>query len=478
MPRVMLRDLGVAALAAVILLPVLTPRLYASDEIQYFSYLRSLWFDRDVSFENEYRALLARGVSVDSGFADTNLALTTDTGLRPNFGTMGSAILWAPFYAVGDVVARTMRRAGSDVAVDGYSRPYVVAVAVGSVVYGLLALVLAASSARALFAADHTGRPAAGRGAAAAAVVLAGTPLLFYMCIAPVFAHATSAFAVSLFVFIWLRVRQSWRVSGLVALGAAAGLMAMVREQDAFLVIGPVVDMLRAIIRRQRQGHRFEPAPRVAALCGGAIAGVVTVLPQIWAYVLLNGRPGPSPLVARKMSWSAPHAAGVLFSPEHGFFLWTPLAVLAIAGLVLAVMRNRSLDPAAVETRWVAVVALVMIASQVYVAGSVESWTVAGSFGQRRFVALTPLLVIGLAALRAAVAKARPVRLAVGGAILLCLWWNLGLMAQFGLHTMDRQRLTLGQNAWQTFVVLPREAPAIAYRYFTDRASFYRRARQ
>ena len=43
-----------------------------------------------------------------------------------------------------------------------------------------------------------------------------------------------------------------------------------------------------------------------------------------------------------------------------------------------------------------------MVAAQVYVSGSVESWTVAGAFGQRRFVALTILLTIGLAAVLAA----------------------------------------------------------------------------
>ena len=467
-PRVAVRDVIVAAAAAALLLPVLTPRLYASDEIQYFSYLRSLWFDRDLSFENEYRALLARGVAVDSGFADTNLTLTTATGLRPNFGTIGSAILWSPFYAAGDAIARVMRRAGREIAVDGYSRPYIVAIAIGSVIYGLLALVLAAASARALF----------GRATAASAIVLIGTPLFFYMCIAPGFAHATSAFAVSLFVFVWLRVRQSWRTPGLVALAATAGLMAMVREQDAFLIIGPVLDIVRAMVRRLRPGNRFEPAPRLPALAAAVIAGAITVLPQVWAYLVLNGRPGPSPLVSRKMSWHAPHASGVLFSPEHGFLFWTPLALLAIVGLLSAALRRPS-DPIGAETRWIAVLALVMVASQVYVAGSVESWTVAGSFGQRRFIALTPLLVLGLASLITVIAtQPRGLRLAVHAVIALCIWWNLGLMAQFGLHTMDRQRLTLRHNVWQTFMVLPREAPAVAYRYFTNRASFYGRDRQ
>ena len=39
-----------------------------------------------------------------------------------------------------------------------------------------------------------------------------------------------------------------------------------------------------------------------------------------------------------------------------------------------------------------------MVALQVYVSGAVESWTVAGAFGQRRFVSITMILVVGLAA--------------------------------------------------------------------------------
>jgi hypothetical protein len=42
------RELLVLVAAFALSLPAVTPRIYASDEIQYFSYLRSLWFDRDV----------------------------------------------------------------------------------------------------------------------------------------------------------------------------------------------------------------------------------------------------------------------------------------------------------------------------------------------------------------------------------------------------------------------------------------------
>jgi len=46
-------------------------------------------------------------------------------------------------------------------------------------------------------------------------------------------------------------------------------------------------------------------------------------------------------------------------------------------------------------------------------------------------------------------------------------------MAQFGLNTMDRQRLTLAENARETFITLPMHAPALAWRYLTNRSSFY-----
>ena len=124
-------------LAFVLALPAVTPRIYASDEVQYFAYLRSLWFDGDVSFENDYRRFYDRGVAADAGFHETFLERTTETGRRINFATLGCALLWSPFYAVADgwVLATGGPR-------DGDSRPYVAAVAYGSAVYGFLALLV------------------------------------------------------------------------------------------------------------------------------------------------------------------------------------------------------------------------------------------------------------------------------------------------------------------------------------------------
>lgn len=442
-------------------LPAVTARLYSSDEVEYFSYLRSLWFDHDVSFENEYRYFYDHRIAQTPDFHQTFLELQTSTGRRINYGTIGCAMLWAPFYGVADVATRVMRAMGRTVEVDGYAQPYLSAVAYGSAFYGFAAVVIAIAVARRMVGKYET---------SSGVIVWLGTPLLFYMYVAPPFSHACSAFAVALFVAIWLKVRETWSVRGIVVLALAAALMAMVREQDILCALGPAVDF--ALERNQR------PQRKLMAAAVGAAAFLIGYLPQLIAYQALNGFPRPSPLVTRKMFWYSPHALQVLLDPEHGFFFWTPLALLAVAGLILLVAVARSVIGEEAETgddRQIAGCMLLMVAMQVYVSGAVESWTVAGAFGQRRFVAVTIFLVIGLAAFRRWVAF-RGARLAANIAVALCVWWNLALTLEFGTSMMDRQKLELRRNAYDAFVTLPRTAPKLLYRYFTNRSSFYKPA--
>jgi hypothetical protein len=113
-----------------------------------------------------------------------------------------------------------------------------------------------------------------------------------------------------------------------------------------------------------------------------------------------------------------------------------------------------------------------VVASQVYVSGSVATWTLAGAFGQRRFVGLTVCLVVGVAWL---LSRASPPlrRFVVVPVLVLAAWWNLGLAFQFAERSMDRQRLEPLRNARTTFLDLPGRVPALVYRYLFARGSFY-----
>jgi hypothetical protein len=463
--RLSRRELLTLVVAFAVSLPAVTPRLYSSDEVQYFSYLRSLWFDRDVSFENEYRYFYDHQIAQTPDFHETFLERQTPAGRRINFGTIGSAILWAPFYGIADLSTRLARAAGSSIPADGFSRPYIAAVAYGSAFYAFAAILLGIRAARIIIG---------GGGLFGGCAVWLGTPLFFYMYIAPPFSHACSAFAVALFITVWLHVRRAWSAGGAAALGLSGALVAMVREQDIFFLLGPAVDFAVSAAVGQR-AMRFV---RVAVY--GCVSFVVGMLPQLLAYQALNGHPSPSTYVTRKMYWHSPHALRVLFDPEHGFLFWTPLAAIAIAGLLTLTRGSRHLkaEDRGVETDQarVAWCLVLMVALQVYVSGAVDSWTVAGAFGQRRFVAVSAILIIGLAALWQQVSTYAYGRVALGLTVAMCVYWNLALVALFGTRMMDRQRIELRRNAYDAFITLPRMAPGLAWRYFVPRDSFYQSA--
>jgi len=437
-------------------LPLVTPRIRGADEIEYFSYLRSAVFDRDLEFGNEYRHFYDADPEALQGFKRTFLDLREPrTGRHINFAPLGSGLLWSPFYLLAHLGVLAARSAGVEVAADGFSWPYVAAVCYASALYCFLGLLLIHDALR-----RHGCREPAASWSVAA--VWLATPVLYYMALAPAFSHACSVFTVSLLLWLALRVRERglgrWR--DWVCVGGVGGLAGLVREQDALFLVAPAVWLVIETVR-----HRAWMAgvARAGAL---AVAAALVFCPQLLAYRAINGSFGPSRLVARKMTFTSPHFFEVLLDPGHGLLLWSPVLALALVGLFLG-WRSRP--------GTVAVLALAL-GLQVWINGSVESWSQAGAFGARRFVSATPVFAWGLAAVLALVLP----RLGrgVGAATLaLFVWWNLSLMVQFGLKLMDRQALEWPQVAVNQITEVPPRLGRAAWLFFSDRESLVRESR-
>jgi len=450
------RGTGGRALVLLFLLtlPLVTPKIRGADEIEGFAYLRSLVFDHDLEFGDEYQHFYAADPAGLAGFKSTFLdRRETETGRHINFAPLGSALLWAPFYLLAHAGVLVGRALGGGTAADGFSWPYVAAVCYSSALYGLAGLLLVHDTLR-----RHGAIPEPAASLAVGALWLA-TPLLYYMTVAPAFSHAASVFAVALLV--WLGLRAATRAEAgafdWALAGAAGGLAALVREQDGLFLLFPA-----GLLAAQGLTRRAGWATLRRGLAMGAAAGLV-FLPQLLAYRTLTGRPSPSRLVARKMSWSSPHLLQVLFDPGHGLFAWSPLLLVASAGTAFLVWRRRDLT---------AVLLALCLLAQVWINGAVESWTQAGAFGSRRFVSSTPVFAWGLAALLAAVPPRRA-RLAAAGVVLFA-WWNVSLMAQFGLKLMDRQRLEWPRVAANQVSGVPRHILRAAWLFFTDRERLVR----
>jgi hypothetical protein len=383
-------------------LPLVTPRIAESDAVEYFSYLPSLLIDHDLDFTDEYQAFYDEDPEGRAGFKETFLDRSTATGLKLNFGPIGTALLWSPFYLATHLVVGSA---------DGMSQPYRTAVSFASALYAAVGLLLCYRLAR---------RYAEPFLSFAAVVALWwATPVAYYMYVAPGMSHASSLFAVALFFTLW-----PWAVSGGVSRwavwGASAGLMALVREQDLFFAVAVPLAVLGLADRWKR----------LFAIGAFGAAAFLVFLPQLAAYQVLNGAPSPSPLVQRKMIWYSPHFFEVLFSSEHGLFFWSPILLLFFAGSLLLLRKDRLAG----------LLLLSAFAAQVYISGAVDSWTQAGAFGARRFVGATALFAVW----GALVLDALEPRLKRAGIAAVCsifVLWNVSLMIQFGLGLMNRDRL-------------------------------------
>jgi hypothetical protein len=344
-------------------------RVIVGDATHHYVQLRSIVFDRDLDFENDYTGL-ARSANTEPapGWLDRT---RTASGLVRNYMPVGPALLWMPLFVVAASFGWIGATVGFSAPPDGFDR-YLQQV---PGITGVLAVMLAAILTRRLIA------PRDGHQAALLATwsIWVGTHALYYSLVSPAYSHAASMLTSTIFVAHWLRHRGGWSVGSLAASGALAGLAALMRWQDAVFFIVPFVEALRW------------SRPATARLTGigcALIAFLVVFSPQMVVWTVLYGQPFALPQGPSFMRWLAPHPFAVLFSDYHGLFAWAPLLVPAVIGLVAVLWRDR---------RAALPIGLVLVASW-YTNAAVADWWAGEAYGARRFLSLFPLFAIGLSA--------------------------------------------------------------------------------
>lgn len=375
-----------------------------SDGFYYFAHLRSLWFDGDENLANDYRLL---------GFGDkAHLFVPTPTGYAQTAWSVGPSLAWAPFFAVGDRIARTLAARGHAVAVDGTSYPYRQSVCVAGLVWGLLGLFFCYRLAR-LYT-------RAGWAAMALTIVALGSFLLWYLVKEPSMAHAPSMAAVAAFTWLWAATRGDRTTWQWAALGLLAGVMGVMRWQNVLIVLLPAIEWLVLAIGHARARSR---EALIGDLRNGVLfvaLAVVGLLPQLLAWKAIYGTwLAVSPISPQIRLWDS-RWPEVLWSSRNGLFAMSPVLYVGALGLLLLWRRDRLAT----------VAALTAFAAMVYLNGAVQDWWGGAGFGGRRFDATLPLLVLGtaLALERSAAWVATHPRVVVGLAGMALVVWNLTLM--------------------------------------------------
>jgi hypothetical protein len=402
------------ALLGLWMLPAVYGRV-GGDGFEYYALLRSPLIDRDLDFRNDFAGLGAREVLTPSGEV---------TARTP----VGTALLWLPAFVAAHAAA-TVGAWTSGAPNDGFGPLYQSAATSSSFVAALLALLVIERLLRR--------RHSPALALLAVLAIWLATPLHFYMVATPSMSHAASVFAATLLTAAWLRARRLWTPAAWTTAGAAGALVALVRAQDAVLLVPPLLDLLAG----RPEGEAGPPAARISR---GRLAGAFLAPPVaagalqlgVWA-ALYGGRFLDVVLAQNLVGGGETHVLDVLFAARHGLFTWTPLYLLCALGW--AAMARR-------EPRLAALFGATFAAA-VLVNAVIQDWWGSHAFGQRRLLALTPVFALGLGRAIAALA-ARPLVAVAALLAPLALWtWQFESIFNSELLAGKGQAVTLDRLA-------------------------------
>ena len=340
-----------------------------------------------------------------------------------------------------------------------FRSPYVVAMALATALYGFLALWISFQIAR---------RYVAERWAFLATIgIWFASSLPVYMYFNPSWSHAHSAFAIALFLWYWNKTRDTRTLRQWILLGLIAGLMMNVYYVSAVMLLLPffeLVKRLRVAIPEHKRGMRSLVFDGILFACTALLAFLPTLITKkiIFGSYLNFG-------YTERWYLKSPALLKVCFSSEHGLFSWTPIIVPAVVGLFFLARHDRNL------ARYL----LIVFAVYLYAIGCYQDWNGIASFGNRFFVSLTPLFVLGLAALFDRLAhswkRCRTVILATASLSLFILW-NLGMMYQWGVHLIPtRGPISWHEAVYNQFAVVPGSAYRNLEDYLTRRGRLMQR---
>ena len=390
---ILLLVLGLPPLVLQLAAPV--PRLDA-DAVEYFAHVRSLYFDHDLDFADEFAhfGILSRGDKVRP----------TATGHRRTIFSVGPALVWMPFYAVGDLAARL---AGT--VEDGYSPYHIRAVGLASLVYGLAGLFVVFRILDELFGATVAFWTSV--------LLLYATFLFWYVTYEAAVSHAVSFFAAAFALGVWWPARRELRPRRALILGLLLGVAATVRWQNGLLLLLPAASLLMDLRRK--------PAVTMRTGLLVLVAFFVGALPQMLAWKAIFGQYllADPPHGKDFLRLGHPYLLLTFFSSRHGLLYWTPVLWGGFLGFVPLFRRDRFTT--------LALGAPLLVMSYVNVCSG--DWWAGGSFSNRRFDSVLPLLALGLGGSLAWVVDAvrhRPLRVA-GAAGLAFVLWNQLLIVQY-----------------------------------------------
>lgn len=412
-------------------------RMIVWDNYGYYLYLPAFFIYDDPGMENrEWAAALNEKYKPTTTFYQV---VEGHENRRTLKYSMGTAILWSPFFFIAHVLAEPLGYPA-----DGLSPPYSWAILLGGCLYAFIGLWFLRKVLLKYFS----------DGVAAIVLVLItmGTNYWVQTASDTVMPHST-LFALNA-VILWCVIRwhETKSFGYAIAIGALIGVGTLMRPTEIFWILVPIlwqVTSWRTFFEKLKMF--LIEWKKVLALC---LAGAVFVFLQMaywkftsgkWVFYTYNER----------FNWQSPFFMEAMFSYKKGWMLYTPMMLFCFWGFYFMWKYGRSIFLSL----------FVFVFAFTWIVMSWECWWYAACFSIRGLMEMYPAMALALGFLIMHLSAERKwYRIPAGIGIGLLLLLNLFQHWQFNHGIIDAERMTKSYY-WKVFgaVEKPEE-----YQYLLD----------
>jgi hypothetical protein len=343
-------------------------RIIASDGLGYYSYLPALFIDQDPAFtrvtQQEAKIL---------GYPDYKPAYLVNSGdKKVNKYFTGEALLLLPFFLTALLFSTLTGNA-----VDGYSFFFQVFTGLGALFYLFLGLfflrkILEYLHIRAVFV------------MLTVVSVLLGTNLFYYSLWQPSMSHVFSFFAINGFLWFGMQATRSWENKTAWKAGLFFGFVFLLRPTNVIVIL--LTPFLAGDSKLFLRFLKDILAKKVAMLIALSTFFIFCVL-QMAAWYWQTGHLIMYSYGGEGFNFGHPEMLKVLFGYRKGLFLYTPLALFALVGLIPLAFRN-----------WLQLLSmLTFLMTGTYIISSWWGWDYGDGFGLRAFIDFYGVFAILLA---------------------------------------------------------------------------------
>lgn len=288
--------------------------------------------------------------------------------------SMGTAVLYAPFFILAHVLAEPL-----GFAPDGFSSIYHFFIQFSSLFYLIIGLLFL----RKLLLKHYTESLVA----LTIGIVFFGTNLLYYSSVESAMSHSYTFSLTCVLLFLIDKYYARPSVKTILFLGVVAGLIILIRPLNGILCMSillynttnnPIKNRLDFIKQHLKHVLLF------------FVTTLLVILPQLIYYKYVTGDfLAFSYGEKEKFYFSNPHLIDVLFSFRKGWFIYTPIMLITIIGWFI--IRKHNLQGFKTSLS-------IIFPLYLFLVSSWWCWWYGGSFSQRTLIDIYPFLALVLIA--------------------------------------------------------------------------------